>query len=116
MRSYLPPSKTRSLPMTGAIFHPGKVIAAHNSCLRYEPYDLMEKTIRKRAACRICVGRPRGYRGLFVVELGAQGGAGAGEAGFDRSGGDAEHAGDFVYGVALRVVQRQAQSERFGQG
>ena len=34
--------------MTGAIFHPGKVIAAHNSCLRYEPYDLMEKTIRKR--------------------------------------------------------------------
>lgn len=34
--------------MTGAIFHPGKVIAARNSCLRYEPYDLMEKTIRKR--------------------------------------------------------------------
>lgn len=29
--------------MTGAIFHPGKVIAARNSCLRYEPYDLMEK-------------------------------------------------------------------------
>lgn len=29
--------------MTGAIFHPGKVIAARNLCLRYEPYDLMEK-------------------------------------------------------------------------
>ena len=39
--------------MTGAIFHPGKVIAARKSCLRYEPYDLMEKTIRKRAACRV---------------------------------------------------------------
>ena len=45
--------------MTGAIFHPGKVIAARNSCLRYEPYDLMEKTIRKRAACRMRAGRPR---------------------------------------------------------
>lgn len=39
--------------MTGAIFHPGKVIAARNLCLRYEPYDLMEKTIRKRVACRV---------------------------------------------------------------
>ena len=57
------------------------------------------------------------YESLRTLEaLLAQGGAGAGEAGFDRSGGDAEHAGDFVYGVALRVVQRQAQSERFGQG
>ena len=39
--------------MTGAIFHPGKVIAARTAGLRYEPSALLEKTIRKRAACRV---------------------------------------------------------------